>query len=63
MVSERHIVTAAHCVQYQPPDEIFVGVGDHEREEEDDAEILVAVVRVEIHPGAVTFSRPHKHWF
>lgn len=50
LVSEQYVVTAAHCLQFQKADEIFVGVGDHARDKEDKGEMLVAVLRIQTHP-------------
>ena len=55
-VSEKFVVTAAHCIQYQEPTELFVGVGDHDRDEEDEGEVLVAVLRVDTHPKFSTLT-------
>ena len=32
LISKKHIVTAAHCVQYHEPYELFVGIGDWDKE-------------------------------
>jgi secreted trypsin-like serine protease len=45
LVSEKFVVTAAHCVRFQNERDIFVGVGDHSRNREDKGEILVAVIQ------------------
>ena len=34
----------------QQPDELFVSIGDYDREDDDEGEVLVAVLRVETHP-------------
>ena len=49
-MSDRHVVTVAHCVRYHQPYELFVGIGDWDKEVQDYGEILSAVVKIEMHP-------------
>ena len=50
MVTDKHVITAAHCVIKYQPQELFVGVGDWSRKIQDTGEILTAVVKVTTHP-------------
>ena len=50
LVTDRHALTAAHCVQSYKPQELFVGVGDWSRMSQDSGEMLIAVIRVTTHP-------------
>ena len=50
LVTDRHVLTAAHCVQSYKPQELFVGVGDWSRMSQDSGEMLTAVIRVTTHP-------------
>ena len=50
LVTDRHVLTAAHCVQSYKPQELFVGVGDWSRMSQDSGEMLTAVIRVTPHP-------------
>ena len=50
LVTDRHVLTAAHCVQSYKPQELFVGVGDWSRMSQDSGEMLIAVIRVTTHP-------------
>ena len=49
-MTDRHVLTAAHCVQSYKPQELFVGVGDWSRMSQDSGEMLTAVIRVTPHP-------------
>ena len=49
-MTDKHVVTAAHCVHYHKPHELFVGVGDWDKDVQDYGEILTAVVNVDVHP-------------
>ena len=51
LVTDKHVVTAAHCVHYHKPHELFVGVGDWDKDVQDYGEILTAVVKVDVHPN------------
>ena len=44
------MVTSAHCVHFYHPYELFVSVGDWDKDVEDRGEILSAVVKIDIHP-------------
>ena len=50
LITDKHIVTAAHCVQSYKPQELFVGVGDWSRELQDIGEMLTAVIKITPHP-------------
>ena len=50
LISDKHVITAAHCVQFQKAEDLFVGIGDFDRTEMDEGEVLSAVVRVVTHP-------------
>merc|ERR1712156_642183 len=47
-----------HCVHYHKPHELFVGVGDWDKDVQDYGEILTAVVKVDVHPNynSMTFE-------
>ena len=51
LITDKHVVTAAHCVEDAKKNEVFVGAGDWARVEEDEGEVTVALARITIHPG------------
>ena len=56
-MTDKHVVTAAHCVHYHKPHELFVGVGDWDKDVQDYGEILTAVVNVDVHPTYKYFKK------
>eukprot|EP00094_Tigriopus_californicus_P011179 TCALIF_10788-PA protein Name:"Similar to OVCH2 Ovochymase-2 (Bufo japonicus)" AED:0.11 eAED:0.11 QI:0/0.6/0.16/0.83/1/1/6/0/354 len=56
LISDRFVLTAAHCVQFQATTELFVGIGDYDRNSEDPGEVLSAVVRIHTHPNFSTLT-------
>ena len=50
LISDRHVVTSAHCVHFYHPYELFVSVGDWDKDVEDRGELLCAVAKIDIHP-------------
>jgi len=52
LISDRHVLTAAHCLRglQTKPHMVFVGLADGDRHRVEDEELLVAVLRVVLHP-------------
>ena len=50
LISRNHIITAAHCVYFHKPYELFIGIGDWDKEVQEFGEILSAVIKIDIHP-------------
>ncbi len=50
LVSPRHVASAASCLSGVGEEDVFVALGEHDREEEERGEALVAVTRVDRHP-------------
>ena len=50
LVTDKHVITAAHCVTKYQPQELFIGVGDWSRKIQDTGEILTAVIKITPHP-------------
>ena len=51
LVTDKHVITAAHCVTKYQPQELFIGVGDWSRKIQDTGEVLTAVIKITPHPG------------
>ncbi len=51
LVSERHVVTAASCVDGMKAEQIFVAVGQHDRAKKERGEMFIAVIRMARHPN------------
>ena len=50
LITDKHVITAAHCVTKYLPQELFIGVGDWSRKIQDTGEILTAVIKITTHP-------------
>ena len=54
LLCDRFVLTAAHCVEYEAPDNIVVILGDHNKENENDPyEITNDVKKIILHPKYV----------
>lgn len=51
LVTDKHVVTAAHCVANRPVGDFVVFAGDYNRYHRDEGEVAVAVARKYIHPA------------
>jgi secreted trypsin-like serine protease len=52
LLTKRHVLTAAHCLDglQRRPHQVFVGVADRDRHRVDQHEQLIAVAEVTLHP-------------
>ncbi|XP_064482491.1 transmembrane protease serine 9-like [Ornithodoros turicata] len=50
LITDKHVLTAAHCVQEGDDNKYAVIVGDHQRNANDPTEELIEVQKVKVHP-------------
>ncbi|CAN7985329.1 unnamed protein product [Ixodes pacificus] len=58
LISDQHVLTAAHCVWGKRPANLKIHLGSHQRRSREPAELVVGVYEICIHPAARTSLRP-----
>ncbi|XP_040067952.1 chymotrypsin-like protease CTRL-1 [Ixodes scapularis] len=58
LISDQHVLTAAHCVWGTRPANLKIHLGSHRRQRREPAELVVGVHEICIHPAARTSLQP-----